>query len=94
MVAMANLFDRLSAGRPPEEPVKQPRRGDDRKTFLVDILLNGPVPTTTVYQRGAARGFTKRQLWSAREQMKIVAIKETGKHGGRWFLALPQHVLG
>ena len=86
-----DIFERLSTGRPPEEPVKQPRRGDDRKTFLVDVLMNGPVPTTLVHQRGAAHGFTRKQLWSAREQMKIVAIKETGKYGGRWFLALPQH---
>jgi hypothetical protein len=89
-----DIFKRLSAGRPPEEPIKQPHRRDDRKTFLVDILMNGPVPTTLVYQRGAARGFTKKQLWDAREKMKIVAFKETGKHGGRWFLALPQNVQG
>jgi hypothetical protein len=88
---MVSLFERLSAGRPPEEPVKQPRRSDDRKTFLVDVLMNGPVPTTLVHQRGAAHGFTRKQLWDAREKMKIVAFKETGKHGGRWFLALPQH---
>ena len=90
---MANLFERLAQGRPPpEEPVKKPRRTDDRKTFLVDVLMNGPVPTTLVYQRGAAHGFTRKQLWDAREQMKIVAFKEAGKRRGRWFLALPQHV--
>jgi hypothetical protein len=90
---VANLFERLSAGRPPppEEPVKQPRWGDDRKTFLVDVLMNGPVPTTLVHQRGAAHGFTRKQIWSTREKMKIVAFKETGKPRGRWFLALPQH---
>jgi hypothetical protein len=90
---MKDIFERLSAGRPQqtEKAHEQPRRGDDRKTFLVDILMNGPAPTTLVYQRGAARGFTKKQLWDAREKMKIVAFKETGKHGGRWFLALPQH---
>ena len=89
---MVNLFERLDGGRsPPEEPVKQPRRGDDRKTFLLDVLANGPVPTTLVHQRGAAHGFTRKQLWCAREQMKIVAFKEVGKIRGRWFLALPQH---
>ena len=50
-----------------------------------------PAATTLVYQRGAERGFTKKQIWDAREKMKIVAFKETGKHGGRWFLTLPQH---
>ena len=92
---MGNLFDRLAQGRPaPEKPIKRPRMGDDRKTFLVDVLMNGPAPTTLVYQRGAERGFTKKQLWAAREKMKIVAFKETGKHGGQWFLALPQHTFG
>jgi hypothetical protein len=88
-----DIFDRLSAGRPPptDTATKQPRRGDDRKTFLVDILINGPAATTLVYQRGAARGFTKKQIWDAREKMKIVAFKETGKPRGRWFLALRQH---
>src|SRR6478672_9471179 len=88
---MANLFDRLSAERPlePDRPIRRPRMGDDRKTFLVDILMNGPAPTTLVHQRGAARGFTRKQLWDAREKMKIVAFKETGKPRGRWFLALP-----
>jgi hypothetical protein len=90
---MKDIFERLSAGRPQqaERAHEQPRRGDDRKTFLVDILMNGPAPTNLVYQRGTARGFTKKQIWSAREKMKIVAFKETGKHGGRWFLMLPQH---
>ena len=86
-----DIFNRLSPGRPQQTAHEQPRRGDDRKTFLVDILMNGPAPTTLVYQRGAERGFTKKQIWDAREKMKIVAFKETGKHGGRWFLTLPQH---
>jgi hypothetical protein len=89
---MVSLFERLDKGRPPtEEVVKQSRRGGDRKAFLLDILVNGPAPTTLVHQRGAAHGFTRKQLWSAREQMKIVAFKEVGKPRGRWFLALPQH---
>ena len=74
-----------------EKLVKQSRRHVDLKTFLVDILINGPAPTTLVHQRGRERGFTRKQLWSTREQMKIVAFKETGKPRGRWFLALPQH---
>ena len=86
-----DIFERLARGRPPEAPIKRPRMGDDRKTFLIDILMNGPVPTNLVHQRGAAHGFTRKQLWSAREQMKIVAFKEVGKRRGRWFLALQQH---
>jgi hypothetical protein len=90
---MEDIFERLSAGRPQhaERAHEQPRRGDDRKTFLVDILVNGPAPTTLVIERGATRGFTRKQIWDAREKMKIVAFKEIGKRHGRWFLALPQH---
>ena len=87
-----DIFERLGKGRPQiEKPIKRPRMGDDRKNFLVDVLMNGPVPTTRVYQRGSEHGLTKKQIWSTREKMKIVAFKETGKRGGRWFLALPQH---
>ena len=94
---MASLFERLAKDRPSqiEETFKpQPRRADSKarlKTLLADVLANGPAPTTLVQERGAAHGFTRKQLWRTREQMKIVAFKETGKPRGRWFLALPQH---
>ena len=76
-----DIFKRLSAGRPPaEEVTKQPpRRREDPKIFLKDILANGPAPATLVVERGAEHGFTKRQITYAREQMKIIAFKETGK---------------
>jgi hypothetical protein len=87
---MADIFERLAQGRPPptERPIRQPRRSDDQKTFLLDILANGPVPVTLVIERGAARGFTKRQITYAREQMKIISLKGPGDHG-RWFWVLP-----
>jgi hypothetical protein len=75
---------------PLENLIKQSRRHADLKTFLLDVLLGGPVPVTLVVARGATHGFSRKQLWSAREQMKIVAFKEVGKPHGRWFLALPQ----
>jgi hypothetical protein len=92
-----DIFDRLSAGRPLqiEEAIKpQPGRAALKarlKTLLTDVLANGPAPTTLVQERGAAHGFSRKQLWDAREKMKIVAFKEIGKRHGRWFLALPQH---
>jgi hypothetical protein len=89
-----DIFKRLSAGRPPptEETIKQPpHRRENPKIFLKDILANGPAPTTLVQERGAAHGFSRKQLWDAREKMKIVAFKEIGKPHGRWFCALPQH---
>jgi hypothetical protein len=94
---MVDLFKRLDAGRPPpaeekiEQPRKQSRRSADLKIFLMDVLVNGPVPTIIIEERGAAHGFTKKQIRSAREQMKVVTFKEVGKPHGRWISALPQH---
>ena len=86
-----DIFERLSEGRPPptEEAIKQPpRRREDPKIFLKDILANGPAPANLVIERGAERGFSKRQITYAREQMKLIAFKGPGKGGG-WFWVLP-----
>ena len=87
---MGNLFERLAQGRPPptEEAIKQPRRGDDRKTFLLDVLASGPVPVTRIEERGAAHGFSKKQLIYAKQHMGIVVFKEVGRRNGRWFWRL------
>jgi hypothetical protein len=89
-----DIFERLSAGRPPptEKTIKQSRRHADQKALLMDVLANGPAPATLVEERGAAHGFTKKQLIYAKQQMRIVAFKEVRKLHGRWFWALPQHV--
>jgi hypothetical protein len=90
---VATLFERLSAERPPqiEEAVKPPRRHNDRIIFLLDVLVSGPVPVTCIREWAAARGFTKKQLRSAKEQIDIIAFKETGSMTGRWLWALPHH---
>jgi hypothetical protein len=87
-MAVANLFERLGQPPPTEKAIKRP---DNRKALLIDVLVNGPVPATIVQERGAAHGLTKKQLRSAREKMKIVAFKETGKPHGRWFWTLSPH---
>jgi len=89
---VANLFERLDKGRPPpiEEPIKQSRKNADLRTLLMDVLANGPVPATIVGERGAAHGFSRKQLRCAKRQMNIVTFKETGKLHGRWLWALPQ----
>jgi hypothetical protein len=73
------------------KPRKPTRRTVDPKTFITDVLVNGPVPVITVLERGAARGLTKKQIKYAREQMQVVAFKEIGRRHGCWFWALPQH---
>ena len=87
---MVSLFERLDKGRPPptEGAIKQSRKNADQKTFLLDVLANGPVPTTLIQERGAAHGFSKKQLYCARRLMNIVAFKEVGKPHGRWFWVL------
>lgn len=86
-----DIFKRLSAGRPPptEGAIKQPpRRRENPKIFLKDILANGPAPANLVIERGAERGFTWVQIRYARRQMKIISFKGPGKGGG-WFWVLP-----
>ena len=87
---MANLFERLAHGRPPqiEGVIKPPCRREDPKIFLKDILAAGPAPANLVIERGAERGFTKRQITYAREQMKLIALKGPGMDGC-WFWTLP-----
>jgi hypothetical protein len=92
MTAVAkDIFERLARGRPPptQEAIKQPpRRREDPKIFLKDILAAGPAPATLIEERGAAHGFSKIQIRYARRQMKIISFKGPGK-GGRWFWVLP-----
>ena len=102
---MADIFERLAQGRPPptETAIKTHRKGANPilqerqktgagpKNLLIDLLANGPVLTTLVEERGAARGFNMNQLKRAKKQMGIVSLKEKGKVGGPWFWALPKH---
>jgi hypothetical protein len=83
---VANLFER--GGQPAKETITHPLRNINLRAFLLDILADGPVPMNIVIERGAARGFTKKQICHAREQMKIIALKETKKRYGRWLWAL------
>ena len=61
------------------------------KSFLMDILAKGPVPTTTIQKRGAAQGFTRKQLWRAKGIIGAVAFKKGMGIQGRWFWARAQH---
>jgi hypothetical protein len=89
-----SVFSKYIGGPDKEQPsplermIRQSRRGADIKTFLLDVLMNGPVPATLVEERGAAHGFTKIQIRYARRQMNIISFKGPGK-GGCWFWVLP-----
>jgi hypothetical protein len=90
MTVSKDIFERLNKGRPSTEgTIKQPpRRREDPKIFLKDILANGPVPATLVEERGATHGFTKIQIRYARRQLNIISFKGPGKDSG-WFWVLP-----
>ena len=87
----AQFIDGPEIARPSplERIVQQSRRHADLKAFLLDVLLGGPVPVTLIVERGTAHGFTEKQLRYAREQMNIVAFKETGRPHGHWLWVLP-----
>ena len=73
---MVSLFERLDKGRPPpEEPVKRPRGRDDQRAFLLDVLVSGPVPVTRIEERGAAHGFSKKQLIYAKQHWALLFSK-------------------
>jgi hypothetical protein len=59
--------------------------------FLSDILANGPVPVAIIEEHGAVRGFSKDQLFRARQKMGAVRFKEKGTLEGGWFWALAEH---
>ena len=89
----ADIFDRLGSAQLPQTKVVVQPRGNTTGAaiFLIDILTNGPVPVTTIEERGTARGFNRKRLLRAKQRIGIVAIKEGGKLHGRWFWSLPQH---
>jgi DNA polymerase len=72
-------------------PTKERGQQSNVIIFLLDILMNGPVPAKLIEERAAARNFSKDQLDRAKKKMRIAAFKETGKFDGQWLWALPQH---
>src|SRR6476660_1355439 len=104
---MANLFEKLNEGRqPPAAPpikksterrpknagfVAQGEKDAKIKNFLLDILAKGPVQTTTIQKRGAAQGFTKKQLWRAKRLLGIISFRKGQGFEARWLWARAQH---
>ena len=64
---MVSLFERLDKGRPPpEEAVKPPRRPTTKElSYWTDWRAAWPV--TRIEERGAAHGFSKKQLIYAKQ---------------------------
>ena len=94
---MVDLFKRLSAGRPQQAKktterrlknadfVAQGEKDAKIKSFLLTILEKGPVPAATIQKRGAAQGFTRKQLWRAKRLLGIISFKKGQGFVSRWF---------
>ena len=103
MAAVGSLFARLNAGGPQqiEETAKQQRKNADlvsrwkQKTeaeaFLMDVLANGPMSAAIIEELGAARKFSKMQLWCAKQRIGAITFKKKGKFDGGWICSLPQY---
>src|SRR5262249_26914044 len=60
------------------------------QAFLRELLKdNKRVAQKEIEEAAAKKGFTPRQLRTARERLGINPVKETGKMGGSWFWQLP-----
>ena len=98
-----DIFERLAKGKPlpTEEPVKQSRKRADlvarwkQKTeaeaFLMTVLADGPMSAAIIEELGAARKFSKMQLWHAKQRIGAVAFKKKGKFDSGWLWSLPQN---
>jgi AAA domain-containing protein len=75
-------------------------RGDARKMkaapvreFLRDLLANGPMLVKTIIERGAAKGFSLKQLRSARDFIGVRPFKRRGENlDSPWMWALAMHI--
>jgi hypothetical protein len=60
------------------------------QAFLRELLKdNKRIAQKEIEEAAAKKGFTPRQLRTARERLGINPVKETGKMGGGWFWQLP-----
>jgi hypothetical protein len=59
--------------------------------FLKELLANGPVGSTTLFEQAHARGFSRETLRRAGKALGIVPKQSQGYRHGGWTWALPDH---
>ena len=99
MAEMATLFERLApqAKKPGKrlskniDLVARWKRKTEAETFLMTVLADGPMPAAIIEELGAARKFSKMQLWCAKQRIGAVTFKKKGKFDGGWICSLPQY---
>jgi hypothetical protein len=67
--------------------VKSPTAHDEAKTFLTDLLANGPVTKNDIEEAAEANGIAERTLFRAKSSLKIIAKKDGPN--GEWTWRLP-----
>jgi putative DNA primase/helicase len=67
---------------------KSPTMRDSTKKFLFDVLSNGPLPRNEIEEAAEANGISRRTLFRAKAELKIIAVKSRTKDGP-WMWQLP-----
>jgi hypothetical protein len=103
MAAVANLFERLSAGRPQQTKevakrqlkntglITQWAKDEKIKAFLMEALAKRPVSAIDIAKRSTEQGFTKKQLRRAKRLTGIISFRKGYGFEGRWFWTLPKN---
>lgn len=77
-----------------EQAVKAKDDDPDVDVFLRDLLNPLPMEAKKVFSKGLEAGFTRSQLNTAKQRLKIKSEKVTGQKDGGWVWKLPPWELG
>jgi putative DNA primase/helicase len=68
---------------------KAPTARDGAKKFLFDLLAHGPVLSAEIEEAAEANGVSRRTLFRAKNDLNVIAKKDTTKKNGPWTWQLP-----
>jgi hypothetical protein len=69
---------------------KSPTARDTAKQFLRDLLINGPVPRNDIDDAAKANGISTKTLFSAKNDLNVIAEKDNATADGSWYWRLPE----
>src|SRR5262249_46809903 len=79
--------DELLAANRSETRKRQSEQLDGARDLLRSLLVNGPMPSTKIFQKADEAGIAKATVWRAKKAENIKASKERGS--GEWWWRLP-----